>query len=395
MGDALRVAIVGYGLAVAPVERAFLAHGGFDIRACVDPSQLARHQFEEKFGSGAYDSMDRMLDDVEPDVVYVATPTRTHHDLSVQALATGASVLVEKPIALDLDEAVHMIAEARRHDGVLMVNHKRSADREVLAMRAAIRRGDIGTPRWTSRLHFSDWMYRWRAAEERDPAVGGVVLRQGAHEFDILRGLLPSAPVRLRGWVGDLADELPGEGAYSAWIECSDGSMATSVYSGYDRFRSDELTAGLLPPGLIGATHRTYRQHMQAGADEYRLKQTVGHPRAPELLEDLYGFSFAMCGAGDVRTAPNGSAWVYGRSGRRRVTVDGPAGTDLIVAELHEAIRHGTAPAHDGSWGLACLELCVAVRESAMVGEAVQLQHQAFTADGFLTDDAPLRSLEH
>jgi predicted dehydrogenase len=199
MADPLRVAIVGYGLAVAPVERALMAHGGFQITACVDTSEAARTKFLATYGGAAFDSLEQMLADSAPDVVYIATPTKTHREMSIQSLEAGANVLVEKPIALELSDAVEMIDRARSLGRVLMVNHKRSADREVLAMRAVIAQGESGPPQWTTRLHFSDWMYRWRAAEERDPAFGGVVSRQGSHEFDVLRGLLPSAPVRLRG----------------------------------------------------------------------------------------------------------------------------------------------------------------------------------------------------
>lgn len=393
MAEQLSVAIVGYGLAVAPVERALMRHGGFRITACVDTSESARVQFLAKHGGSAFESVEQMLSDSVPDVVYIATPTKTHKDMSIRSLEAGANVLVEKPIALGVDEAVDMIGRAKSLGRVLMVNHKRSADREILAMRALIARGDSGAPQWTSRLHFSDWIYRWRAAEERDPAFGGVVSRQGSHEFDVLRGLLPSAPVRLRGWVGDLDDDLPAEGAYSCWIECADGSMASSVYSGYDRFRTDEFTAGLLPPGLIGASERLYRENIRNGVDEYHLKSTIGHPRADGLQSDLYGFTFAMCRNGDIRAAPGGSAWLYDRTGRQRFTIEGPAGTALIVAELFEGIRNGTPTAHDGSWGLACLELCVAVRDSADSGSAVDLKYQSLTTDQFLSDSQPLLQL--
>jgi phthalate 4,5-cis-dihydrodiol dehydrogenase len=385
----VRIAVVGYGLAVEPVVKSLLAHDGFEIVACVDPDPLARQKFSATVGGESFETMTAMLDRSRPDVVYIATPTRTHEELTLLALARGAHVLVEKPIALDLGEAERMIAAARDHGRVLMVNHKRSADREILAMRAAIRSGMVGTPRLVNRWYATNWMFRPRADEERDPDFGGVVLRQGAHEFDILRGLLPSPPRRLRAWVGDLMPDRPGEGAYYAWIECEDGSTASSVYNGYDRFLTDELTTGPLPADTIGASARQLADSAAAGLDEYELKRTVGHPRAGELIQDMYGFTFAMCDSGDVRTTTGRSAWVYGADGRTRVTVDGPAGTDFVIDELHRALTTGAAPAHDGMWGLACLELCAAVREASRSGEFVTLAHQAFPAGGpvFASDE--------
>lgn len=387
-----RVAIVGYGLAVRPVVRSLSDHGFFDVVACADPDPVGRERFAERIGGRCFDSAVEMLKQVTPDAVYIATPTRVHEELALLALSHGCHVLVEKPIALDLASALRMVAAARDADRYLLVNHKRSADREILAMRSAIRSGEVGSPRWIDRWYGTDWMFRPRAEEERDPAFGGVVLRQGAHEFDILRGLMVSPPKRVKAWVGDLVRDRPGEGAYTAWIECEDGSVANSVYSGYDRFLTDELTVGPLPHLTIGASRRQHADNAVAEVDEYELKRTVGHPKASELLKDLYGFSFAMCEDGDVRTAPGRAAWIYGRSGRRTVTVDGPAGTDLIIDELYQAVTTGRPPTHDGAWGLACLELCMAVRRSSESGEFIALEHQTFTegSSSFSSDERTL-----
>lgn len=387
MARSLRVVVVGFGLAVAPVVKSLLSHGSFEIVGCVDPDPLAREKFYRQVGNGAcFESVTDMLAAMVPDIAYVATPTRTHEELSLRLFSAGVDVLLEKPIATTL-AAGKRIAEAARANGRLfMVNHKRSADREVLAMRAVIRSGEVGRPRLVNRWHGTNWMFRPRATEELDPQFGGVVLRQGAHEFDILRCLVPSAPRRVRGWVGDLAPERPGEGAYYAWIECADGTAATSVYNGYDRFPTDELTAGPLSPLVIGAAQRKTAEYAAAGQDEYKLKQTIGHPRAAELIRDMYGFSFAMCDQGDVRTAPGGLAWVYSAAGRQEVSVTGPAGTDLIIDELYRAKTEGQPPVHDGTWGLACLELCEAVRTSARTGEFVDLHHQDLTMAAFPSD---------
>jgi phthalate 4,5-cis-dihydrodiol dehydrogenase len=387
MTRSLRVVVIGFGLAVGPVVKSLLSHGSLEIVGCVDPDPLAREKFLRQVSEGAcFTSMADMLSATMPDVAYIATPTRTHEELSLRSFSAGVDVLVEKPIATTLEAGKRLVEAARANGRLLMVNHKRSADREVLAMRAVIRSGEIGRPRLVNRWYGTNWMYRTRAAEELDPRFGGVVLRQGSHEFDILRCLVPSAPRRVRGWVGDLAPERPGEGAYYAWIECADGTSATSVYNGYDRFLTDELTAGPLSRSAVGASQRMIAAYAGAGRDEYRLKRAIGHPRAAELIQDMYGFSFAMCDRGDVRTAPGGSAWVYGASGRQEVSVTGPAGTDFIIDELYRARVDGQPPVHDGMWGLACLELCEAVRTSARTGEFVDLHHQDFAAPEWPSD---------
>ncbi len=61
----------------------------------------------------------------QPDVraVVIATPAPTHAPLALQALLAGKDVLVEKPMALAVDEAVQLVNTARRFNRVLMVGH--------------------------------------------------------------------------------------------------------------------------------------------------------------------------------------------------------------------------------------------------------------------------------
>jgi phthalate 4,5-cis-dihydrodiol dehydrogenase len=375
MTGSVRLGIIGYGLAVEPVVRGVADHDDIEVVACADPDPRSQQRFVSEVGAEVYTSAEELLERAAVDAVYIATPTRTHEELTMLAFAYGVDVLVEKPIATTLAAGVRMVRAARDAGRVLMVNHKRSADREILAMRRAIRAGAIGEVRYVSRWHGSDWMYRARAAEERDPEFGGVVLRQGAHEFDVIAALLTATPTRVRGMVGDWAPDRPGEGWYNAWLECG-ASVATSTYNGYDRFRTDELTVGPMPEDLIGASQRATAERERQQVDELDLKRTVGHPRAAALPRDMYGFTFVTGELGELRAAPGRTAWLYDADGRHTVSADGPAGSALLVEELHRAVRLGQPPAHDGGWGLRCLELCEAVRSSSATGEFVSLAHQ-------------------
>lgn len=377
MTHPVRIGIIGFGLATDPVMGPLQRHGGYALVGCADVDPLSRARFESTFGGPAYDDARQLLEVEKPDVVYIATPTRLHEEAAVAAFELGIHVLVEKPIATTTAAALRMIDAAKRNGRTLMVNHKRSADREIVAMRLLISSGELGGVVSANRWHLSDWFYRARAAEELRPPHGGVVLRQGAHEFDILRAVLPSTPVRVRAWIGDHDRARRGEGAYHAWIECADGTVATSLYSGYDRFPSEELSGALLPPDVVGASYRNLAENAPTAALEHDLKRTVGHPRAPARSSGPYGFTLVCCEGGDLRAAPGGRVLRYDHGGRREVSVTGVAGTGLIVEELYQAVVNGVAPMHDGAWGLACLELCLAVREAAEAGgNAVPLEHQ-------------------
>ena len=63
----------------------------------------------------AYGSYEALLDDPDIDAVYIPTPNHLHVPWSIRAIQAGKHVLVEKPIALDADEAVTLQREAARH----------------------------------------------------------------------------------------------------------------------------------------------------------------------------------------------------------------------------------------------------------------------------------------
>lgn len=371
----IRLGIIGNGDAAVPVLTDVERHGGFDVVGAADVEARARDRFTARFAAPAYADVRDLVDNVAMDAVYIATPTPLHEAQTLSCLEAGVHVLVEKPIATTLDAAEHMIAAAAARGLTLMVNHKRSVDRPIIAMWHLVRDGALGRVRAVHRWHYTDWFYRPRGAGERDPETGGVVLRQGAHEFDIIR-LLAHAPARsLRGTTGDYDPERPGEGAYYCWVDHADGIVATSIYGGYGHFASDEFTKGLGDGAAIGAAKRILDAEASTPALEAERKLAeAGTDSGPS--HGVYGFTLVNCEFGDLRAAPGGGVYCYDDTGRRLVTVDGIAGTAVIVDELHRALTDTIAPLHDGAWGLACLEQCLAIRASHDAGRPVDLTRQ-------------------
>ena len=374
MGSKVKLGIIGFGLATSAVVGPLTEGERYEVVACADPDPLSRERFVARYGSVAYESAEELFDKAALDAVYIATPTRLHEALTQMAFDHGVHVLVEKPISTSLDAAERMVAAAEAAGLVLMVNHKHSADRDVLGMWQLTRSGQLGRVRAVHRWHYTDWFYRSRADDERDPSVGGVVLRQGAHEFDMLRMLVPSVATSLRGWTGDWDASRPGEGAFHAFVECEDGTVISTIHSGYDRFRTEEFLLGPIDPEITGSSRRNLAG--TSAEEEHLLKRTVGHPKPEGAETGVYGMTLMSCDGGDLRTSPGGGVWLYDDSGRHELKASGPSGTEVIVGELYDAITSGVAPLHDGSWGLAVLELCLAIRESQSVGGEVKLHRQ-------------------
>jgi predicted dehydrogenase len=142
----VRVAIVGCGqIADAHLQAARRTRLATIAAVCDRNADLAR-QAAARFAVPCWDSdVDRMLDRSRPDVVHVATPPATHRCLLERVVEAGAHVYVEKPFALNANEAGVMLAVADAHDRLVCAGHDRLFDPAWLECRARIRGGAIGT----------------------------------------------------------------------------------------------------------------------------------------------------------------------------------------------------------------------------------------------------------
>jgi len=118
----LRAAVVGGGVFGRFHAAKYAALDGVNLIAVADPSADVRRQAASKFGVPAVSDWHNLLGKV--DVVSVCSPAVTHGAIVRAFLASGAHVLVEKPIATDLDEAEDLIALARSKGLVLTVGHQ-------------------------------------------------------------------------------------------------------------------------------------------------------------------------------------------------------------------------------------------------------------------------------
>ncbi len=85
------------------------------------PGRAAQKAAE--FGGKAFDTLDEALADPGIDAAVICTPTRSHCDLAVRALAAGKHVLCEKPMAVSADDARKMIAASEKANKKLMISH--------------------------------------------------------------------------------------------------------------------------------------------------------------------------------------------------------------------------------------------------------------------------------
>jgi phthalate 4,5-cis-dihydrodiol dehydrogenase len=242
-------------------------------------------------------------------------------------------------------------------------------------------------------LNFTDYLYRPRRPEELDSAQGGgAVFSQAPHHADIVR-LLGGGRVRtVRAATGNWDPRRPTEGAYSAFLTFAEGASATMTYSGYGHFDSDELLGWVgemghaRSPEEYGAGRRMLAT-VATPAEEAALKNTRAYgvarsggpgakPAANPVGYNHFGMFVVSCEHADLRPMPDG-VMVY--ADERRWLEPLPAVTvprAEVVDELLAVVREGQAPLHSAEWGMATVEVCLAILESARTGSEVPLRHQ-------------------
>lgn len=152
--------------------------------ADTDPAQLARAA--ESFpGLRMEQDYRRLLDDAALDAVVVATPTRTHYQVTRDALESGKHVLCEKPLCATSAQAQELVELARSRGRVLMVGHVFLFNAGIVAAKALVDGGELGTLHYLAATRTNLGPIRSDVDATYDLAT---------HDISIFNWLLSSAP---------------------------------------------------------------------------------------------------------------------------------------------------------------------------------------------------------
>ena len=310
----MRIGILGAGGISDTHARAARAIAGVAVVAVHGANHAKAEALAKSAGAVAYKDLDAFLS--QPmDVVAIGSPSGVHAEQAIAAVRRGLHVLVEKPLDITTARIDTLIQEADRAGVKAGVFFQDRLTPDLVAMKAAIDEGQLGTPvcasgrvKWYRPAeYYAD--SRWRGTRALDG--GGVLMNQAIHTIDTMLWLCgPVAQVSAR--VGTRLHKIEVEDTAAALLEFASGAYgvleaSTAAYPGLPRRIEVTGTKGTL----------VHEQDARPAV----VADATGHQR---VFEDFLAA---------IRT--NGTPACDAREGRRSVA---------LIEAIYESARNNGGP---------------------------------------------------
>ena len=190
----VRIGIIGCG-AIARKRHApaCAAHARTQLVGFADASVERAREMAEQYGCRAYESIEAMLSDAGIEAVCVCVPEQFHEDVVLKCFAAGKHVLLEKPMAMNVEESERIVEAWKKAGTRLMIAFsQRFYEEHILAARL-LREGSLGKAiSFRSYLSNPGVEYAVYGADrefydKRLKNIGGVMSNVGCHRIDLIR----------------------------------------------------------------------------------------------------------------------------------------------------------------------------------------------------------------
>jgi predicted dehydrogenase len=186
-------------------------------------------------GAGSFADYSRAISDPAIDAVVVAVPPRFHLDLTLEALAAGKHVLVEKPAFLTMADYEAVLAARDRARRVVLVGENDHYKPLAVALRRLLAEGAIGEMLFA---HFTTLVKRFKRADDwrndESMAGGDAFFEEGIHWLHIAGSLGPKiVPASVRGYRPPASPRGPDQRAKSMMVafQYDNGAAGSLFYS--------------------------------------------------------------------------------------------------------------------------------------------------------------------
>lgn len=342
----LKYAIIGCGR-ISPNHIAAALENNLDIVALCDIDESKMDTTIQNFKLPAdvnkYTDYKEMLKKEKLELVAICTESGKHGKIALDCIEVGVNLIIEKPIALSLEEADLIIEKAKEKNVKVSACHQNRFNKSVQKIREAIEEKRFGKlMHGTAHIRWNrgkDYYTQapWRGTWEQD---GGALMNQCIHNIDLLRWMMGDEIVEVVGMTDNLIhDYIDAEDLGIALIKFANGSY-----------------------GIIEGTTNIYPKNLEETLYIFGEKGTVkAGGKSVNLIEE-WQFADKLDNPEEVKEKYNENPPnVYGFGHK-------PLYTNVI-----DAINNDKQPYVTAVDGRNALELVLSIYKSAAEGKSIRL----------------------
>ena len=303
---------------------------------------LAKHGLEQDSSIARYTDYIKMLDEVKPTLVSIATESGIHGQIALACIDRGIHVIIEKPMAMSMAEADEIIRRSGEKHVKVAACHQNRFNVAVQKTRAALEAGRFGRlshgsvhVRWNrNRGYYTQ--APWRGTWAQD---GGCLMNQCIHGVDLLRWML-----------GDEVEEVYGltRQQFHDYLEAEDVGMAVL------KFKNGAI-------GTIEGTTNVFPKNLEETLYLFGETGTVKIGGTSTNNIDVWDFADETEADAANKNLKEATSNVYGN------------GHTGLFADMVQAIEEDRAPYIDAVAGRNALEIILAIYKSQKTGLPVKL----------------------
>jgi predicted dehydrogenase len=314
-----------------------------DLVAVVNHRPGSMAAFARAFGiPRQYATMQELLQDGGVDAISINTPNYLHAPQCIAALEAGLHVMVEKPMALNADQARAMVTASGASGTLLMVAHCWRFDEEALWVKEQVDRGRVGKIVRTKgySVHVNWGPGGWFT--DKTLAGGGALADMGIHAIDTARFLIGDPqPVNVYAQIGTYYQDVDVDDT-GVLIVNWDNGVTSYIESGWWQPHADGPEASTQLYGIDGLV-QLFPTRLQI-------------PKGPAICAVSGVFDTVDPGFAPLRD-PHCAQSMY----------------DGQMAYFVECVRTGRTPVPGGAEGLVNMRIVDAAYESARTGQVVEI----------------------
>lgn len=309
---------------------------------------IEKHKLQDK-GIAKYTDYKEMIKHLGLDFVSIATESGIHAEIALYCIEHGIHVIIEKPMAMNMDDAQRIIDLSKEKNVKVSACHQNRFNVAVQELRKAVEAGRFGRlshgsihVRWNRNKGYYD-QAPWRGTWQDD---GGCLMNQCIHGIDLLRWMM-----------GDEVEEVYGttRQQFHDYLEAEDVGMAVL------KFKNGAIAT-------VEGTTNVYPKNLEETLYVFGEKGTVKIGGTSTNNIDVWDFANETTEDRCRKNLQEQTSNVYGN------------GHTILFADMIDAINNDRAPYVDAAAGKNALEIVLAIYKSQKTGMPVKLPLENFAS---------------